>query len=78
MNIDDKIANPLRYYHHPSELDLDDSLGCEEKIRLLQNWLDDIRLRMTAESENMPESNHEHYMTREVEDLLRQYQEKIS
>ena len=72
----DKIANPLDYYKHPSEVDHDDELNIEDKVKLLINWLDDIKLRQTAESENMPPAHESRFYAADVERFLHKYQAK--
>jgi len=69
----DKIANPLNFYKYPTEVEQDDELSVEEKIKLLVNWLDDINLRQIAEAENMPVTHETRYYMAEVERLLRKY-----
>ena len=73
---EDKIANPLDYYEHPNEVDKDTHLTIDEKVKLLINWLDDIRLRQTAEEENMPPAEDTRYYMADVERILHQYQAK--
>ncbi|GGI90033.1 hypothetical protein [Legionella impletisoli] len=71
----DKIANPLKFYTTPSEVELDSELSVDEKVKLLINWLDDINLRIIAESENMPAREEEtRFYMAEVERLLHKYQ----
>ncbi len=55
-----KIANPLNHYRLPNDVSHDRTLSLEEKIKTLDNWLNDIELRQHAEEENMP-SLHELY-----------------
>lgn len=50
----DKIANPTKYYGHPEEAKKDSALSTVDKIKLFENWLDDIKLKLIAEEENMP------------------------
>ncbi len=69
----DKIANPLNFYKTPIEVEQDDGLSIEEKIKLLMNWLDDISLRQVAEAENMPAINETRYYAAEVRLLLEKY-----
>jgi uncharacterized protein involved in tellurium resistance len=52
-DVDEKIANPLNFYNKPSDVELDNGLSRIEKIKILENWLNDIELRETAQSENM-------------------------
>lgn len=69
-----KIANPLNYYATPEELDQDDTLSVEEKIKALDSWLYDIQLRETAEAENMPSVNNSTgHFVKQIENLLRKY-----
>lgn len=51
--IEDKISNPLNFYKNPHEVDEDNTLTIEDKIKVLTSWLNDIELRQTAEAENM-------------------------
>jgi hypothetical protein len=69
----DKIANPLKFYRHPQEVEMDEELSRADKIKLLMNWLDDIKLRQIAEGENMPSPRELHYYTADVENLLNYY-----
>ncbi|MBA3536512.1 MAG: hypothetical protein H0T84_07880 [Tatlockia sp.] len=55
--LNDKIGNPTKYYHHPEDVKKDKTLTTEEKIKVLENWLDDINLKLMAEDENMPSTN---------------------
>ncbi len=70
----EKIGIPIKFYHHPNELDKDSSLSREEKVKALENWLDDIRLKLIAEDENMgctfPAPR---YFTSEIMSLLEKY-----
>ncbi|RUR10350.1 hypothetical protein [Legionella septentrionalis] len=72
----EKIANPLKFYKHPFEVENDAELSIDDKIKLLTNWLDDIELRQVAEEENMPASNESRHYTAEVEKLLHKYQQE--
>ncbi len=69
----EKIADPLRFYKKPIEVDEDGELSISEKIKVLTSWLDDIFLRQIAESENMIAPHESHYHTAEVERLLQKY-----
>lgn len=53
----ERIADPGRYYHHPTEVKSDNRLSVTEKITLLQNWRDDEKLRSIATNENMLAAN---------------------
>jgi pyridoxine/pyridoxamine 5'-phosphate oxidase len=53
MSNDDKIANPPRFYNSPNEIDEDVTLTTNEKIKSLENWLDDIINKHIAEGESM-------------------------
>ena len=68
-----KIANPLKFYQRAIEVERDKELSTEDKIKVLTSWLDDIHLRQTAESENMPSTHEPNYHTAEVERLLNKY-----
>lgn len=69
----EKISNPLNFYQTPTEVEDDQTLSVEEKIKLLQNWLNDIYLRQTAESENMSSSDNTRFYVADVERLLEKY-----
>src|SRR5262245_7990802 len=45
--------DPAAHYHTPWELVQDPSLSLTEKCRLLQEWEDDIRIRLVASEEGM-------------------------
>lgn len=69
-----KIGNPIKFYHHPNELDKDASLSNEEKIIALENWLDDIKLKLIAEDESMSCTlSAPEYYTHEILCLLKKY-----
>jgi hypothetical protein len=72
--LNDKIGNPTKYYHHPDEVKKDRSLSTEDKIKVLENWLDDINLKLMAEDENMPSTveGAPNY-TKEINEILGQY-----
>ena len=63
-----KIANPLNFYDTPSDVAHDRNLSLDNKIKTLDNWLNDIELQQVAEEENMP---GEHQEQREQVDYLR-------
>ncbi len=69
----DKIASPFEFYKHPKDVEQDNSLTDVEKIVLLQNWLDDIELRQTAEAENMQSNKSTKYHLAEIKELLNKY-----
>ena len=71
---EDKIANPLNFYSQPAEVEHDNELTVDDKITLLANWLDDIRLRQVAEAENMPNCEEARTYIGEIEHLLHQYE----
>lgn len=48
-----KIANPTKFYRHPKDILKERLFSNEEKIKSLENWLDDIKLKLIAEDENM-------------------------
>jgi|GEM_PF-3342371 len=48
-----KIANPLKFYSEPEDVAHDKHLSLEEKIKVLDNWLNDIDLHAIADDENM-------------------------
>lgn len=55
VDVDSAIFNPARVYSMPDEI-LNDTkivLSREQKIRALQTWMLDIKLRRVAEEENM-------------------------
>ena len=73
----DKIANPTKFYRHPDEVKKDPSLSKEEKITLFENWLDDIKLKLIAEEENMPSTiEGPKYYIREINEILSSYKEQ--
>jgi hypothetical protein len=53
IEVDEKIATPIKFYTDPEEIKEDLTLLHEEKIKLLENWLDDIFLKQIAEDESM-------------------------
>ncbi|MDF1683169.1 MAG: hypothetical protein P1U36_00785 [Legionellaceae bacterium] len=63
-----KIANPLNHYKLPNDVSHDRTLSLDEKIKILDNWQNDIELRQHAEEENMA-SLHE--LRDEVDTLRR-------
>ncbi|HRD69275.1 MAG TPA: hypothetical protein PK657_03955 [Legionella sp.] len=74
----DKIANPTKYYHHPNEVKDDPELSTDEKIILFENWLDDIKLKLIAEEENMPCTlEAPKYYIKEINDLLTDYKNHL-
>lgn len=75
-NTQEKIANPVKYYNHPNDVEHDNALTIEEKIILLKNWLDDINLRQTAEAENMQSNDNGRTYIADIERLLHHYQIK--
>ena len=70
---EDKIADPVNHYKRPSDVEHDDDLTRDEKITLLENWLDDIKLREIAEAENMPGTEDSRTYIGEVESMLNRY-----
>ncbi|KTD42222.1 hypothetical protein [Legionella parisiensis] len=48
-----KIANPIKFYKHPNEVMEDKVLSNSDKIKVLESWLDDIKLKLIAEDEGM-------------------------
>jgi hypothetical protein len=71
---EEKIANPVDFYDKPEEVDQDNTLSKEEKIKVLTNWRNDIELREVAEAENMRSihNSSDHYIQK-IESLLRKY-----
>ena len=67
----EKIANPLKFYKKPLEVEQDSELSLTDKIKLLINWLDDISLQQVAEEENMPAIRDTHYYAADVQRLLK-------
>ncbi|MCH9764185.1 MAG: hypothetical protein K0U24_08210 [Gammaproteobacteria bacterium] len=62
MSISDKkIANPLNFYNTPTDVANDRSLSLNNKIKTLDNWLNDIELQHVAEEENMLSVRQEQY-----------------
>lgn len=72
----DKIADPVDHYNHPDEVEADNELSIEDKITLLTNWLDDIKLQQVAEEENMPSENGAHTYIEPIKALLRKYRQE--
>lgn len=74
MEIADKIANPTKFYQHPNEIKMDTTLSTEDKIKSLENWLDDIKLKQVAEEEYMlsTQDNGKNYI-KEINNLLEEY-----
>ena len=76
MNIN-KIANPTKFYQHPNEVLEDHSLTNSDRIKLLENWLDDIKLKLVAEDENMGSTlRNPKYYVAEINSLLVQFRMK--
>ena len=50
----DRKLNPGDYYQSPADVLADDALSQADKIEVLTNWANDIRLLQVAEEENMP------------------------
>ena len=70
----DKVANPTKFYRNPEEAKHDHTLSDDEKITLFENWLDDIKLKLIAEEENMSSTiDGPKYYTRELNELLAFY-----
>ncbi|MBA2648446.1 MAG: hypothetical protein H0U75_02400 [Legionella sp.] len=70
----EKIGIPIKFYRHPSELDKDTTLSAYEKVIALENWLDDIKLKLIAEDESMGCTlNSPTYFTGEILSLLAKY-----
>ncbi len=67
-NSEQKISNPLNFYNEPSDVAHDTGLSLEEKIKTLDNWLNDIEQQDVADAENMALPR---YDTREEVDYLR-------
>ena len=53
QRVEEAIADPTRRFQHPSEVLADDSLGDEDKRRILESWKKDAELLATAQAENM-------------------------
>lgn len=71
---EEKIANPLNFYKKPSDVAHDTTLSLEEKIKTLDNWLNDIELREVADEENMlPMDQERHQEVDFLRRLLRTY-----
>ncbi len=71
MNHDQRVANPPRYYKHPTAIMTDKELTESEQIAALKNWRDDINLRLTASSENMDGNGTDVSLVSEIDNLLR-------
>ncbi len=50
----DRKLDPADYYRSPADVLADDTLSQADKIDVLTNWANDIRLLQVAEEENMP------------------------
>jgi hypothetical protein len=74
----EKIASPLNFFKHPSEIERDPELSLVDKVKLLQNWLDDIKLRQIAEEENMGPATETRYYSADVEALLNKYKKELA
>lgn len=62
MSISDKkVANPLNFYNTPTDVAHDRNLSLDNKIKTLDNWLNDIELQHVAEEENMLSARQEQY-----------------
>ncbi len=73
-----KIASPHNFFKHPSEVEKGPDLSIPDKVKLLQNWLDDIKLQQIAEAENMPPIRQPRYFAADVEALLDKYQTELN
>ncbi len=73
MEYKEKIANPTKFYRHPEEVKKDISLDLEDKIKLLENWLDDIKLNLIAKEKDLLEADGNQNYTKEIEGLLAVY-----
>ncbi len=71
MHHEHRIANPERYYKHPSAIIPDRELTELQRITALKNWRDDINLRLTASEENMLGNGTDPALIEEINDLLR-------
>jgi hypothetical protein len=56
-----KVANPLNFYNTPTDVAHDRNLSLNNKIKTLDNWLNDIELQHVAEEENMLSTRQEQY-----------------
>ncbi|MBA2651711.1 MAG: hypothetical protein H0U73_05540 [Tatlockia sp.] len=71
MNKLDKVANPTKFFQHPKEIMDDSTLTSLDKIKLLENWLDEIVLKQIAEEENMlSDGDKQKEYTRPIQELL--------
>jgi pyridoxine/pyridoxamine 5'-phosphate oxidase len=72
-----KIANPTKFYNHPNDVNNDHTLSTEDKVKLFENWLDDIKLKLIAEEENMVSTvSNPRYYVREINELLARYKKQ--
>lgn len=71
MNQDQRIANPPRYYKCPAAIIADKELTVAEQIAALENWRNDINLRLTATEENMGGNGTDLSLVSEIDNLLR-------
>lgn len=66
-----KIANPTKFYQHPNEVIKDRVLSDTDKIKILENWLDDVKLKLVAEDEGMTSTGSKSKdFVREINNLL--------
>ncbi|MBA2656422.1 MAG: hypothetical protein H0U70_05490 [Tatlockia sp.] len=78
MNNLEKIANPTKFFQSPEELNNDNSLSALEKIKSLENWLDEIVLKQIAEEENMlSDGIKQKDFTRSIHELLASLRDSI-
>lgn len=70
MEHSERVANPPRYYNHPSSIMADHELTEEERIIALKNWRDDINLRLVAANENMGSGTRDVVLISEIDNLL--------
>jgi len=78
MSTADKIANPTKFFESPDEVKNSTELSIPEKIKLLENWLDDVKLKFVAEEESMLSTTPApQNFVKEINALLEYYNEKV-
>lgn len=51
--VESAISDPTRHYTRPMDVVNDESLGTDEKRKILESWKKDAELLSTAQAENM-------------------------
>lgn len=75
--IEQKIANPSKFYRHPRDVKADKELSIAHKITLLTNWRNEEELKSIATEENMlPADDGNNVSIASIETMLAEYQKK--